>query len=237
MPLLTVSEIFGPTYQGEGPSAGQRAVFLRLANCNLYCSWCDTPYSWDWTGRNGTKYDRAVGRNQQPIVDVSAALIERGVLTGAMLVVTGGEPMLQEAELVALYHRLGTSFRIEVETNGTKAATTFHPQNVYFNVSPKLANSGMPEQIRLNWPILRSYAKNSRAIFKFVVERIDDLIEVELIRDHLQLEKDRVWIMPQARNRTAHNNRIQALRDAVIDAGYNLTARLQILAWNDERGH
>ena len=51
---LTVSEIFGPTFQGEGPFTGRAAVFLRLGRCNLDCKWCDTPYTWDWKGKNGT---------------------------------------------------------------------------------------------------------------------------------------------------------------------------------------
>ena len=45
---LVVAEVFGPTFQGEGPSTGQRAGFVRLGRCNLDCSWCDTPYTWDW---------------------------------------------------------------------------------------------------------------------------------------------------------------------------------------------
>ena len=44
---LKVSEIFA-SIQGEGPSAGAAAVFLRLAGCNLRCHWCDTKYTWDW---------------------------------------------------------------------------------------------------------------------------------------------------------------------------------------------
>ena len=44
---LVVAEIFGPTWQGEGPSAGQVAAFVRLGLCNLTCAWCDTAYTWD----------------------------------------------------------------------------------------------------------------------------------------------------------------------------------------------
>ncbi len=44
---LWVAEMFGPTVQGEGPSTGQHAMFIRLAGCHLSCSWCDTAY---WSG-------------------------------------------------------------------------------------------------------------------------------------------------------------------------------------------
>src|SRR5260370_42452272 len=54
---LAISEIFGPTFQGEGSSIGRYCYFLRLAGCNQHCAWCDTSYTWDWTGRNGIKYD------------------------------------------------------------------------------------------------------------------------------------------------------------------------------------
>ena len=47
MTELLISEIFGPTIQGEGKSIGQTASFIRLGGCNLHCVWCDTPYTWD----------------------------------------------------------------------------------------------------------------------------------------------------------------------------------------------
>ena len=42
---LVVAEVFGPTVQGEGPSAGRRASFIRLGGCNLHCDWCDTKFT------------------------------------------------------------------------------------------------------------------------------------------------------------------------------------------------
>ena len=45
---LIVSEIFGPTIQGEGPFSGRRAFFLRLGICNLRCTFCDSKFTWDW---------------------------------------------------------------------------------------------------------------------------------------------------------------------------------------------
>src|SRR5262249_11150304 len=56
--FLRVSEIF-ESFQGEGASAGLPAVFVRLANCNLRCTWCDTRYTWDWAAYD---YDSEVRR-------------------------------------------------------------------------------------------------------------------------------------------------------------------------------
>jgi 7-carboxy-7-deazaguanine synthase len=76
---VRVSEAF-LTLQGEGPSSGMPAHFLRLQGCSVGCSWCDTKYSWDAAG----------GRQCEPEV----ALDELRALGAApLLVVTGGEPL------------------------------------------------------------------------------------------------------------------------------------------------
>ena len=53
---LKLSEVF-ESIQGEGPSAGLPCVFVRLATCNLHCSYCDTKYTWDWQNYD---YEREV---------------------------------------------------------------------------------------------------------------------------------------------------------------------------------
>lgn len=161
---LAVSEVFGPTVQGEGPSTGRPAVFLRLAGCNLACSWCDTPYTWDWTN-----YDKSKEVEVRPVASVFDEVNDRlRQLRGsetALLVVTGGEPLLQAEALSALFNKLcrrgSNPMDVEVETNGTCYPINEcddHTQerpltpmwtwagcrwfNVSYNVSPKLSNSG-----------------------------------------------------------------------------------------------
>src|SRR5438046_10053865 len=53
--VLSTDGIFR-TIQGEGPRLGRNTCFIRLAGCNLACSWCDTAYTWDWKGVNGHEY-------------------------------------------------------------------------------------------------------------------------------------------------------------------------------------
>jgi organic radical activating enzyme len=87
---LWVAELFGPTWQGEGPSAGQRAVFVRLSGCNLDCRWCDTPYTWDWS-----RYDPA----EQSRVMTCDAIRDWALAQDVdLVVVTGGEPLIQQRQ-------------------------------------------------------------------------------------------------------------------------------------------
>jgi len=112
--LLNVNEVFGPTVQGEGPHAGRRATFLRMAGCNLACSWCDTAYSWDWS-----RYERDRETHPTSPVDVAEDIARRGA---DLLVITGGEPMLQQPGLARLLPILRSGWgsgQVDVETNGT----------------------------------------------------------------------------------------------------------------------
>jgi 7-carboxy-7-deazaguanine synthase len=178
-PILAVSEIFGPTFQGEGPSAGQRAAFLRLTGCNLACTWCDTPYTWDIR-----RYELARETERLP-VDV---VLERlRPIRASLLVVTGGEPLLQQERLVPVLtacRRDGCA--IEVETNGTALPGPDLVRLVdRFNVSPKLANSGVSRAMRIRPDALAAFRVTGRAVYKFVVQGAGDLEEVgKLAAEH-----------------------------------------------------
>src|SRR3954454_2624284 len=106
---LVVSEVFGPTWQGEGPSIGRRCGFVRLGRCNLACTWCDTKYTWDWS-----QYDPSVELTRRTVADVVA---ERPPMDVRMVVAPGGEPLLQQRALVPLLSACrGRGWRAEVET-------------------------------------------------------------------------------------------------------------------------
>ena len=114
-------EIFA-SVQGEGRSAGLLCTFVRLSRCNLACTWCDTAYTWHFDGdlrphRDGLTFDRSSNQIVLGEEDVAARIMGLG---GNRLVITGGEPLIQGAQLarmVALIH----GHRVEIETNGTVA--------------------------------------------------------------------------------------------------------------------
>lgn len=225
---LVVSEIFGPTVQGEGPELGRRCGFVRLGRCNLACSWCDTPYTWDWS-----RYDASVELSTHSVDAVVARLATMAIDT---VVLTGGEPLLQQRRLVPLieeFRRL--RWRTHVETAGT-IAWQFDARLVdRWVVSPKLANSGMSARRRLRFEVLRGFV-DAGASFKFVVTEPDDLDEVEYIARRAEIPPTAVWIMAEGTAPKAVATRTATIADDVIARGWNLTTRLHVLAWGNKRG-
>jgi 7-carboxy-7-deazaguanine synthase len=147
-----VKEIF-LTLQGEGMQAGRRAVFLRFAGCNLWsgreqdraeaqCTFCDT----DFVGTDGERGGRYTAEQL-------AACVRETWIEGErpLVVVTGGEPMLQLDEaLIGALHQAG--FEIAVETNGTLPA----PAGLdWICVSPKAGTEVVQrsgDELKLVWP-------------------------------------------------------------------------------------
>lgn len=232
MRTLRVNETFR-SLQGEGPSMGQPALFLRLADCNLACSWCDTRYSWDWT-----QFDSRQESHDVISTDLAGTIITELPENG-LLIITGGEPLLQQAGLLELISAVRASvlgLRVEIETNGTVAPVREFSQAVnLFVVSPKLANSSLSEKRRVRPRALTSFPKD-RSVLKFVVEQVSELDEVEAIRTLAGIDGDRTWIMPEGTTREVILGRLEELSAPVVEAGYNLSPRLHILLWADARG-
>jgi 7-cyano-7-deazaguanosine (preQ0) biosynthesis protein QueE len=224
---LVVSEVFGPTWQGEGPSIGRRCGFVRLGRCNLACTWCDTPYTWDWE-----RFDPAKELTRRMVTEVVSELDAMGV---DMVVISGGEPMLQQSHLPPLLAAAGErGWRVEVETAGTIAPTEAVAAVDEFNVSPKLASSGNPIDRRYKPEVLRAFEATGRAAFKFVACSERDLDEIAVIVDECSLSD--VWVMPEGTDAATVTERARELAPAVLDHGWNLTTRLHVLLWGDRRG-
>lgn len=224
---LSVAELFGPTVQGEGPSTGQRAVFVRLSGCNLSCAWCDTPYTWNW--------DRFDPDLESRVMSVEAIRAWLGEMDAGLVVITGGEPLVQHRRLRALVcHPDLRTRRIEIETNGTVSPPAGWPDNVVFNVSPKLASSGLPAPRRIRPATLERFRDSGRAVFKFVVADATDLAELCTLEKDLALRP--IWVMPEGAGRTEVLEALPRLAEHALTHGWNIACRLHTLMWGDTRG-
>ena len=228
---LLVSEVFGPTVQGEGPSLGQRASFIRLGACDLKCAWCDSAYTWD-----RTRYDLSAEMRTRSAADVADEVLAHGT---PLVVITGGEPLLQQrregwAYLIDVFQ--GRGRRVEVETNGTQVPR--RAGGVFFNVSPKLAHSGDSADDRLVPAALWQFsylAHEDMAAWKFVAQTTADVAEIRRIVREYDVPHEAVWVMPEGVDSAALAARAALLADEVLSAGFNLTTRLHVLLWGQER--
>ncbi len=236
MPLVLATttpgqpEIFA-SLQGEGPSAGRPSSFVRLSRCNLACVWCDTAYTWRFTGPDA--FDRKA--NQLTLSEAETA--DRILALGQdRLVVTGGEPLLQAPALARLLALL-PAMHVEIETNGTVAPPSALDRQVHqYNVSPKLAHSGNLAALALVPARLAAYAAEPRAFFKFVVAEPADLAEVLALRDVCSIPSERLFVMPEGTDSATLRDRSRWLAAAAMDHGFRFSDRLHIHLYGDTRG-
>lgn len=230
---LIVAETFY-SIQGEGTSTGCPAVFLRLGGCNLLCeskTWrCDTIEVW----QHG---------KSTPFSQVLSQDLINHLKEGARLIITGGEPLMQQKKLINYLQWLHGVFSfhkrpfvIEVETNGTIMPETML-QNIvdHWNVSFKLSNSGEPWSRRANELALKFFSSNAFSNFKIVVGSEEDVLE--LINDYggwINLRK--VILMPAGDN----VEKLEDVRTLVIELCkkyyFRYSDRLHIVAWNKKTG-
>ena len=225
---MKISEIF-ESIQGEGNNAGKPAVFLRTAECNLKCVWCDTKYTWDWKN-----YDYSKEVNEMSIKEVRQSLEQFRI---RHLVITGGEPLMQQDDLAELLTFLKPEFYVEVETNGTilpnNALSTLVDQ---WNVSPKTKNSGNPLEMCEDNECYTFFSKKKNCYFKYVVESEDDLIEINQFISKYSLKKDRVLLMTQAITKEeilAKENNVFTISKK---NSLGFSPRLHVMKWGSQRG-
>ena len=172
-----VVEIFN-SIEGEGKRQGELCAFIRLAGCNLQCSYCDTVHA--QTTENSKEL------SLEEIIDwVNENSYSKNVT------VTGGEPLLCENIEELLGALACNGFEINIETNGSfslKEMMQKYPTNIFFSLDYKLSNSGMSNFMLVeNWQYLRDYD-----VLKFVVSDLEELHEIRnLLHSHC-LDKQRL---------------------------------------------
>ena len=213
-----VAEVFD-SIQGEGPSVGTPSVFVRLQGCGVGCAWCDTKYSWD----------PAAGRE----TTLDAVLSEVRASAASNVVVTGGEPLENEAFIPLIDALKGLGRRVEVETAGTEVAPDVAVDQ--WNVSLKLAHSGVPEDRRIR-PDAVARLRGLDAWFKFVVGTEADVDEVLALQSRFAIPSAHVLLMPLGLRAEEQRARMPEVVDWCRRHGFRFSPRLHILIWGPRRG-
>ncbi len=228
---LPVNEYFA-SLQGEGRWLGHPAIFIRFAYCNLGCAWCDTKFTWE-----PSSFETEQWQSFDRIARFASDIIDQDHRSRTHVVLTGGEPMLHRKQLPELIHQLrGSEFTFfEIETNGLFGPSDELRELVsWWNCSPKLSNNGMSMTTNLNRDAIAALVATDRADFKFVVQNEQDIDEIERWYVPL-LPADRIWLMPEGTTRNRQMQRLPWVTEIARKRGWNVSPRLHILLWDNER--
>lgn len=234
--MIRVNEIFGPTIQGEGKSAGLSVIFIRLAGCNLACNWCDTPYAWNYKGSKHShpiKFSAKDEIHLTSVLDIVEKITETNVKN---IVISGGEPLLQQDSLVPLlFYLYKSNYWIEIETNGTITPTDEVIEYVdQFNCSPKLSNSGGDVKQRIVSDALQKLSLSGKTNFKFVVAKKSDIDEIIYLTSLFQMKE--VYLMAEGKTKEEQVQNSEYVEKMAHDYHFSFSPRLHILRFNTKRG-
>lgn len=215
-------EIF-KSFQGEGRNSGQEVVFVRLKGCNLNCEWCDTKDSW--------KADHA---DNEGVITLTVEEVKEKVLAYNCnhIVITGGEPLLQQGEIQKLMDSM-PGFYFEIETNGT-IIPTINPTK--WNISPKLKHSGTEFERRFRESSLQAFSEIDSADFKFVIDKGCDVLEVISFCTKFKVARNKVFLMPLGATVEELQKREQLVKKLCKEYGFNYSDRLHVRKYGNKRG-
>lgn len=214
-----VSEIFH-SLQGEGPSAGVPAHFIRLQGCDVGCAWCDSKYTWDPAGGRERTLEE-LWRETDPLGRAD------------LVVITGGEP-LEHAGLNELLAAAAERWpRVEVETSGILPPPC-SSERLYWNVSPKLPSA--TPRWEETWRHAAAWVAEPRATFKLVVGAGPDLDDALRLIGERALPRPRVMLMPEGLTDAVLRERAALLAEVCKREGLRLSPRLHVWMWGARRG-
>lgn len=223
---ININEVFY-SIQGEGRTLGEPRLFIRLGGCNLRCKFCDTQYSY-----KGIFEDDS-------ILEAEIIYDKNGVSNFSHFpnwVITGGEPLLQQEEIIGLFAKYNPDW-LEIETNGTiKPLPTLQRAVNLFNISPKdpkQQKRGLKPKLAVNFKELE---RNSDYIVKFVYSNKSSEKFIKKTIKENKIDPKRVYIMAEGKNKKEQEEKMPEVIKYCLKNNYKFSPRLHVLVWNKKRG-
>jgi 7-carboxy-7-deazaguanine synthase len=225
---MWIAEVF-ESIQGEGRYLAIPSGFIRTSGCNLRCWFCDTPYtSWNPEGKERS---------------IASLLAEAETWSCQHAVVTGGEPLLSP-EIASLTQGLrDRGFTITIETAGTISRADVLAD--LMSISPKRSNSTprntaweqRHEQRRHRPEVIRHLTSAYDYQLKFVIDTPEDIRDVDAyMAEFSELDPAKIYLMPQGTQQAGLEQKLIWIREAASRRGWNVTPRLHIELFGNQRG-
>ncbi len=231
---IRISEIFGPTIQGEGALIGVPTVFVRTGGCDYRCTWCDTLYAVESKYRNDW-----LPMSARDIMDKVQELSGDKPL---LITLSGGNPANQDcSELVKLGHNMGYSFAIE--TQGSIAQDWFTDID-HLTLSPKPPSSGMKTNWQRVQDCINAAGDQTKISLKIVIT--DDTDYAYAKEAHKRFPDLQIYLQPCNPYAGEDSVIIEGLNTAMhkimdsvnADKWYSaiILPQLHVYLWGNERG-
>jgi organic radical activating enzyme len=212
----------------------------------LECTWCDTAYTWAFTPdkaartESGIQYSKEENIHPMSVGDVLVDLEKLWPIYDkpTMIVISGGEPLIQAKKLEPLVQKLcNLECEVHIETAGTLKPTEFLDRYVaQYNVSPKLSHSGNRTSKRYRPQVLQWFAQWEKSWFKFVIRNLGDFVEIDQMVRECSIDTRNVMVMPEGITIDKNIGHARLIAEAAIERGYGISFRTHILLWKDVRG-
>lgn len=230
---LRISEIFGPTLQGEGALAGRPTVFVRTGGCDYRCSWCDTLYAVE------SKY-----REEWKPMSAETVFAKVEALSGGrpiLVTLSGGNPAIQDlGPLIKAGQEKNYSFALE--TQGSVAQDWFQDLD-FLTLSPKPPSSGMETDWNILNQCINNAKQNTEITIKIVILNEGDYTYAKQVAE--RYPDLRVYLQPcnhkveRDPDFEGLNERMRWLSDRVLkDRWHSVSVlpQLHVMLWGNERG-
>ncbi len=238
---VPVIEIFGPTIQGEGMVVGQKTMFVRTAGCDYSCSWCDSSFTWDGSGKHLIV--------QMTADEIWSELKRLGGSGFSFVTISGGNPALFRnlEALIAILKE--NDIKVGVETQGSRWQQWLYDIDE-LTISPKPPSSGMTSDYTVLSDILgklQNRNSNQHISLKIVVFNEEDYAYAKQIHlrhptipFYLQVGNDDITTTDNALLISHLLEKYQALIDRVIAdekvRDVKVLPQLHALVWGNKRG-
>lgn len=234
---VPVMEIFGPTIQGEGMVIGQKTMFVRTAGCDYSCSWCDSAFTWDGSGKDLIK--------QMEAEEIWEELVKHGGDGFSFVTISGGNPALLKNLSYLIQLLKSKNIKIGLETQGSKWQDWFLEIDE-LTLSPKPPSSGMTTDFNMLDTIIGKLQATNTSL-KVVVFDDEDYLYAKNV--HLRYPEVPFFLqVGNSDNQTADNQQLLAQLiekyEWLIDktmADHELTdvkvlPQLHTYIWGNKRG-
>jgi len=232
---IPVMEIFGPTIQGEGMVIGQKTMFVRTGGCDYSCSWCDSKFTWDGTGKS-------TAMKAEEIIE---SLKEIGGEAFSHITISGGNPALHKGlgKFIDQCHEQG--WKVAIETQGS-FWQDWLVQIDDVTISPKPPSSKMVTDFDKLDTFMHNL-RESNVSLKVVIFNEEDFKFAEMIHErypevpfYLQVGNDDVLTVDDQALVSSLLTRFEWLVDTAMKSTIMNDARvlpqLHALVWGNKRG-